>query len=323
MFMNLSWLEDFLALAESGNFSRAAERRHMTQPAFSRRIRAFEDWLGVALFDRGSHPVTLTEAGRWMNTVATEILARTARLPEEARVVAGASESTLRFAATHALSFTFLPAWLRSLESKTTIGPIQLASDLAAHCETLLIQGRVQFLLCHAHPLVPGKLNAEGFRSVQVGTDSLLPVCAKDAKAKPRFKLEGGFRRVPLLAYSEQSGIGRVVRALRGEALDRLRAEPVFTAHLATVLKSLALDGRGIAWLPQSLIVDELKQRRLIEAGPINWRIDVEIRLFRRTSKEPAAAEALWTAAASGSNRLYRGGTRGERAGRPQERSDA
>jgi DNA-binding transcriptional LysR family regulator len=35
--MNISWLEDFLTLAASGNFSRAADDRHMTQPAFSRR----------------------------------------------------------------------------------------------------------------------------------------------------------------------------------------------------------------------------------------------------------------------------------------------
>ena len=48
--MNLSWLEDFLALAASGNFSRAAQERHMTQPAFSRRIRALEEWLGATLF---------------------------------------------------------------------------------------------------------------------------------------------------------------------------------------------------------------------------------------------------------------------------------
>ena len=50
--MNLSWLEDFLVLSASGNFSRAADERHMTQPAFSRRIRALEEWLGADLFDR-------------------------------------------------------------------------------------------------------------------------------------------------------------------------------------------------------------------------------------------------------------------------------
>ena len=42
-FMNLSWLDDFLTLAAVGNFSRAAAERHMTQPAFSRRIMALEE----------------------------------------------------------------------------------------------------------------------------------------------------------------------------------------------------------------------------------------------------------------------------------------
>jgi DNA-binding transcriptional LysR family regulator len=104
--MNLSWLEDFLALAASGNFSRAAQDRHMTQPAFSRRIRALEDWLGVPLFDRTTHPVALTETGEWFRATAQEILGRVARVPDEARAVAAAGSATLRFAATHALSLT-------------------------------------------------------------------------------------------------------------------------------------------------------------------------------------------------------------------------
>jgi DNA-binding transcriptional LysR family regulator len=45
----LSWLDDFLTLAAIGNFSRAADERHMTQLAFSRRIMALEEWLGVDL----------------------------------------------------------------------------------------------------------------------------------------------------------------------------------------------------------------------------------------------------------------------------------
>jgi len=61
--MDLDWLEDFAALAEHGNFSRAAEMRHVSQPAFSRRIKALEDWIGVPLFSRGAQGVTLTAAG--------------------------------------------------------------------------------------------------------------------------------------------------------------------------------------------------------------------------------------------------------------------
>jgi DNA-binding transcriptional LysR family regulator len=296
--MNLSWLDDFLALAESGNFSRAADQRHMTQPAFSRRIRALEEWLGVALFDRSSHPVTLTETGQWFGTVAHELLTRVARVPDEARAVADASSATLRFAATHALSLTFLPAWLRRLEARTPIGAIQLMSDVAANCEAQMLQGRVQFLLCHVHEQAPGRLDASAFRSVRVGTDLLLPVSAPAKGGRPRFALDApGGARVPLLAYSAESGLGRVVRALRGDALERVKAEPVFTAHLATLLKSMALDGRGVAWLPRTLIEDELRDGRLVPASVPEWFIEVEIRLFRRLASELPAAEAFWRAA--------------------------
>ncbi len=296
--MNLTWLDDFLALAATGNFSRAAEERCMTQPAFSRRIRALEEWLGVVLFDRTTHPATLTETGLWFRTVADEILARVARVPDEARAVADASSATLRFAATHALSLTFLPAWLRSLESRTAIGPIQLVSDVLQQCEALMLQGRVQFLLCHAHELVPARLDPSGYRSLKVGADALVPVTAADASGRPLHSLSDTSRgRVPVLAYSAESGLGRLVRALRGAALEEARVETVFTAHLATVLKTMALQGRGVAWLPMSLIEDELRDGRLVEAGGADWRVEVDIRLFRRHAAEPPAAEAFWRAA--------------------------
>ena len=54
--MELIWLEDYLALAETLNFSKAAEARHVTQPAFSRRIRALEDWVVFSLRRGGTVP---------------------------------------------------------------------------------------------------------------------------------------------------------------------------------------------------------------------------------------------------------------------------
>jgi LysR family transcriptional regulator, hypochlorite-specific transcription factor HypT len=99
--MDLSWFTDFVALTESGSFSRAAARRHITQPAFSRRIRALEQWTGAALFERGPRVVTLTEAGRrllpWAETLRRQV--------DEARadVRAGLEVPVepLRIAATH------------------------------------------------------------------------------------------------------------------------------------------------------------------------------------------------------------------------------
>lgn len=50
--IELVWFEDCAALADTLHFSRAAELRHVTQPAFSRRIQALEEWVGTPLFTR-------------------------------------------------------------------------------------------------------------------------------------------------------------------------------------------------------------------------------------------------------------------------------
>lgn len=294
--MNFTWLEDFLALAASGNFSRAAEERHMTQPAFSRRIRALEEWLGVVLVDRVTQPATLTPAGLWFRDVAQDLLARVARIPDGARAVASATSATLRFVSTHALSLSFLPAWLRGLEARTPIGPIQLVSDVLAQCELAMLQGRAQFMLCHHHPQVPGQLDPANFVSLKVGSDAIVPVSAPDAAGRARHPLAG--QPVPLLDYSVESGLGRVVRALRGARPDGQATEPVFTAHLATVLRTMALQGRGLAWLPRSLVKEDLQHGRLVEAAPAEAHLFVDVRLFRRRAAEPPAAEAFWQAAA-------------------------
>lgn len=287
--MNFLWLDDFLALARTGNFSRAAAERNVTQPAFSRRIRALEEWAGTPLVDRGAQPARLTPAGEWFRAAAQEMLGRVARLPEGAQAVTDGSAAVLKFASTHALSFTFLPAWLRGLESHAPVGPVQLASDTMQQCETLLEQGRVHFVLCHWHEEVPGRLDAAGFPSVRIGADTLVPVSAAGRRGKPLHTMGQG--AAPLLAYSAESGIGRIVRMLR-PAQD---AVPAFTAHLASVLKTMALDGRGVAWLPRSLVADELESGRLVPAAPPRWNVALEVRLVRSGDALAPAAEAFWS----------------------------
>ncbi|MGL1194689.1 LysR substrate-binding domain-containing protein, partial [Vibrio parahaemolyticus] len=64
--------------------------------------------------------------------------------------------------------------------------------------------------------------------------------------------------------------------------------------HLATVLRAVARDGRGIAWLPLSLAGDDLAQGALVRAGDPEWDAAVEIRLFRPRARQNQAAEAFW-----------------------------
>jgi DNA-binding transcriptional LysR family regulator len=220
---------------------------------------------------------------------------RVAQIPDEARAIADATAATLRIASTHALSFTFLPSWLRGLESRIAVGPIQLVSDVFQHCEALMLAGRVQFLLCHSHDQAPMGLDLVHHPSKVVGADALIPVSAPDSSGRPRFGLSAGTGgRVAVLAYSAESGIGRIVRALRGAALEEIHAEVVFTAHLASVLKTMALDGRGVAWLPKTLIGDDLASGRLVAVADESWSINVSIRLFRQKATMHPAAEGLW-----------------------------
>ncbi|WP_370869091.1 LysR family transcriptional regulator [Rhodoferax sp.] len=294
--MNLSWLDDFLALASTGNFSRAAEDRHMTQPAFGRRVRALEEWLGTELFDRSSQPVRLTATGEWFHRVAHDLLAQVARVPAEARTVAEAHSNSLRFAATHALSFTFMPGWLRRLDAHTMGGTIQLESDMLQRCEALIEQSQVQFVICHVHQQAPGRLHAEAYPSVQIGADVLIPVSAAGPGGRPLHTLGSSGSAVPLLTYSAESGLGRILRETRYAALEKLSTQTFFTAHLASVLRTMVLDGRGIAWLPKSLIDEDLASGRLVPAASEEWCVELEIRLYRDRKPMARAAEALWDA---------------------------
>ncbi|PWC39036.1 LysR family transcriptional regulator [Azospirillum sp. TSO35-2] len=303
--MELSWLDDFLALVDSGNFSRAADARHLTQPAFSRRIRALEDWAGTPLFDRGGQPVTLTEAGRRFRPFADETVRRLLQGREEARLAAQSEAATLRFAATHALSLTFFPSWLRALEARARLGAITLSSDSMEACERLMLSGQAQFLLCHAHPAAAGRLEAESFRSVVVGGDRLVAVTAPfsaglgaDSPGQPRHALPGSDDApLPHLSYSRESGMGRILEAVRAVQPAPATLDTVFTSHLAAVLRTLARDGRGVAWLPESLIAEDLARGALVPAGDDRWTVPVQIRLVRPRARQTKAAESFWTLA--------------------------
>jgi DNA-binding transcriptional LysR family regulator len=70
----------------------------------------------------------------------------------------------------------------------------------------------------------------------------------------------------------------------------------VFTAHLASVLRTMALAGKGIAWLPKTLIADDLERGVLVEAAPHAWCIEMEIKLYRDKAALSQAGEAFWKA---------------------------
>lgn len=293
--MDTTWLEDFLALAEHGNFSRAAEARHVTQPAFSRRIRQLEDWAGAVLFDRDTHRIALTPSGDRLRPVADEVLRRLQFGREEVIEAAVGRVQTLRFAATHALSLTFFPPWLRSLDDGGGMGPVSLVADSMQACEKLMLSGEANFLLCHHHPSAETVLDPRAFASLSLGADALVPVSSPGRGGEAAHALPGAVGRpVPHLAYSAASGMGRILAAARARDGRALHLDTVFQSHAASVLRSLAADGRGAAWLPLCLVAEELSSGRLVRAGDGTWDVPLEIRLVRPRARQSAGAETFW-----------------------------
>lgn len=293
--MELTWLEDFLALVEHRNFSRAAEARNVTQPAFSRRIRALEAWAGTPLVVRAPQGVALNAAGAQMLERAAGLVADLHQMRRAALRAAGREGATLTIAATHALSFTFFPGWIRGVAPVEALGTLNLVSDVMAACERILQAGEADFLLCHTAAAAPAGLPEAGFASRLVGTDQLVPVSAPNADGTPRWRI-GSAPAPGLLAYSAVSGLARILDAARRQGEGPPRGQVVFTAPLAATLQSMAREGQGLAWLPGTMVAEDLATGRLLHVGAPGDAVPVEIRLFRPRRRLSAAAEGFWRA---------------------------
>ncbi len=295
MTMDLDWLRDFLALAEHGNFSRAAEARNVTQPAFSRRIRALEEWVGTALFVRSAQGAALTAAGAHFMPETADLVRHLERARRDTFSVGERQTSSLSIAATHALSFTFFPGWINRHVGLEALGTLNLISDSMSACEQIMLGGEAHFLLCHHSADVPVRFDPQRYPSVKVGTDTLVAVCTPNDDGTPAWPVPGKRGRpTRLLGYGAASGLGRVIAARSHDQPAIGPVETVFTSQLAATLVTMAREGQGAAWLPATLVDDDLHRGRLVRAGPCAFDIPVEIRLYRSPDCRNAAADRLW-----------------------------
>jgi DNA-binding transcriptional LysR family regulator len=68
-----------------------------------------------------------------------------------------------------------------------------------------------------------------------------------------------------------------------------------FETHMSEALKAMVVAGHGVGWLPESCVTDELRDGKLVSAGPSEWTTSLEVRLYRSaTSPKPVIAE-LWS----------------------------
>jgi DNA-binding transcriptional LysR family regulator len=300
--METKWLEDFVSLAETHSFSRSAQLRHVTQPAFSRRIQSLEAWAGTDLVDRSSYPTRLTLAGETLYSQSLEVLQALQSTRAMLRGHRAAGHDVIEFAVPHTLAFTFFPAWLSGLRGQ--FGPIKSRLiALNVHDAVLrLVEGSCDLLISYHHPSQPFQLDADRYEMLNLGQEVLAPYVRADACGQPMFLLPGrSGQLLPYLGYAPGAYLGRVVDLILKQSGTPIHLDRVYETDMAEGLKAMALEGHGIAFLPYSAVRKELRSKKLVSAAPKDMaglEMTLDIRIYREcphASKAPkGTAQALW-----------------------------
>lgn len=297
--MDHKWLEDFVMLARERSFSRAAQLRHVTQPQFSRRIRALEMWAGADLVNRAGVPLSLTPAGEELLAVArrtVDSLADTrARIRQSSQALDWVTLATGR-----TLSRTAAPQWLERVKRQVGEVRLRIVTGSIHEGATLLEQGGADFLLTFTHPRLPLLLDEQLFEGVTIGTDELVAVSAPRADRKPLHALPGTARKpVPMLGYASTLALSQILQDGLTRSGKDLHLRTVTESDFAESLHAQALQGVGVAWLPRALVEDDLRAARLVAADKQAGGIAFEIRMYRPRKARSELADRIWRATAA------------------------
>ncbi|RDB43133.1 LysR family transcriptional regulator [Halomonas sp. DQ26W] len=292
--MNLEtkWLEDFVALASTRSFSASARQRHVTQPAFSRRIRSLEQAVGVTLVDRSTTPINLTPEGQLFLVTARNLVEQLNECLGHLRGVSMAREA-LDIVAAHSLALSFYPEWISRLQEGLGELPTRLVAMNVGEAIHVLREGNCDLMLAYHDQYATMQLDAGVFPSFSIGQVNMLPVSLPDKRGKPRFSLDSQ-DPIPYLSYTQGAFLGRSVRMLLKNDPLRLRLRTIYETAMAEGLKGMVLQGVGLAWIPDFCIRDELKNGRLVRAGDDKWDVPLEIRLYRCSLVHKPGVEKLW-----------------------------
>lgn len=299
--MDLGWFRDLGHLARTKSFNQSARLSNISQPAFSRRIKALENWAGALLVDRSSQPVSLTPEGVQMLEAGSKAVAiLQAQRSQILKTNALPDKYTVTFAAQYSIGWGFYPDWLQSLEK--SYGPIttRLTTDDLENCVKALEGGKADFLLAftQAHSCeltqLPATRKIQTFESIIVGVDRLIPVCKATPSGDALFSLDESDARIPFLQYGDKAPISRLLTpALEVQPFFN-RLVPVYTNPMVETLRIRIKEGLGIAWLSESVVRADIAAGTLVKIGKHPLEIPLDIRLFQKREHLNHTTRTIW-----------------------------
>lgn len=291
--MELKWLEDFLSLCETGNFRISSENRCVSQPAFSRRLKSLENWVGAKLIDRSSQPAKLTEAGEIFKPVAQEI----ARLANQSRSDINGKKEKIRFSTLSTLAQFFVPGWLNELQSLTETEAFSVRSGYGSVGQYLsaLEEGKIDFFVGYEDPSGAILNDTAKFCSLQLGTETLVPVVSPDKNGKPEYWLPtvSPGSSIPYLHTYSNPQVWPVRHHLEVRFSD-LNFVPVYESSTAAAIREMVIKGYGVAWIPKSIVANDLKSGALVRAATADDDISMNIVVYRYKLNSVPGTEKFW-----------------------------
>ncbi|WP_296944035.1 LysR family transcriptional regulator [uncultured Massilia sp.] len=266
--LDIKPLRYFLALAETRNFHRAAERLHMSQPPLSRRIAALEREVGTPLFARGGRQVTLTPAGAAFHAEAVAILAALQRAQALARATAAGSSGRLRIGFTMCAAHSVVPGWVRAMRAAWPQVALELREIVSDELPDRLAAGEIDLAV-----MFDQRARAGLARRLVLSE----PMCVALPRSHPRARarrLRITDLRDDLFAMTAQDAGSR----LHAEVLDFCRRhgfEPKvsFEVRLQQTMLGLVNDAHCVALVPDSMrrvAMQDIVFKRLDDAPAVD-----------------------------------------------------
>ena len=295
--VDLKLLEDLAALDRERSFARAADARHVTHPAFGRRIRALEAWAGATLVDRSLQRIRLTEAGQALLEQARPAIDGLLQVRERLRRTADAAAGPLlRLGTGTTLARTLVADWLSQLgrvRQPLHRQKVQVTTGSMADVGLAMERGQLDLVICHHHPVATIRLNNQRFQHLTIAKDKLVPVARADAQGRPRHELDSD----ALIGYAPSLALGAMLQEHMGTRLSDASARTRVVCDSPDAIQEFVRKGRGLAWLPWSMASGDCRNGTLVALGKRSDEVHFEVRVYRARARQSALVEAVWAAA--------------------------
>lgn len=291
--MRLEWIEDLIAICEARSLTEAAVRRNVTQPAFSRRIRAIEDELGVRLIDRTRRPARPLKS--LADSVATfrDIAGRLRQLPVDL-----GNSTRIVIACQHALSVSLAPELVRRILRALPDATVRLRSANREECLALLLTQQADVMVGYETDELPAAPDGRFVEKRRQAQDVLLPVIAPGV-APDLWSASDG-RELPAILYPPDVFLGMVMaRSVLPRLGGVVRVRPVLETALTLAAHELARSRLGAAWVPASLVQEDLATGRLVELPEEFPRCEMSLVALRLKGPKGEAGDTAWRAFAA------------------------